>query len=103
MASARGAEQPGAVVLGVRTALQAELPVTTQPEDMNRSMEQAAPMNLPAELPSDDGIPLVDDIKHLIRRLADFALAHRPRSMMTFHRLVSSRSCFFQSGSHAAN
>ena len=60
-------------------------------------------MDLAAKFPTHDDITLIDDIKDLIRRLADFAMAHRPRSMMTFQRLFSSRSCFFQSGSHAAS
>ena len=60
-------------------------------------------MDLPAEFSTDDDVTLIDDIEDLIRRLAYFATAHRPRSMMTFHRLFNSRSCFFQSGSHAAS
>ena len=45
----------------------------------------------------------VDDVEHLVRRLPCLSRLHRPRSMMTFHRRVSSRSCFFQSGSQAAS
>ena len=60
-------------------------------------------MDLPAELPADDLVLFVDDVEDLVRGLADFAGVHRPRSMITFHRLFSSRSCFFQSGSQAAN
>ena len=103
MAGARRTELARAIILGIGTPLEAELPVTPEPKDMNRSVEQAAPMNLPAELLADDIITCIDDIENFIRRLAHFGMAHRPRSMMTFQRLFSSRSCFFQSGSQAAN
>jgi len=103
MAGTRRTEQARAIILGIGTPLEAELPVTPEPKDMDRSVEQATPMDLPAELPADDIITRIDDIENFIRRLAHFGMAHRPRSMMTFHRLFSSRSCFFQSGSHAAN
>ena len=45
----------------------------------------------------------IDDVEHLVGRLADLGIHTRPRSMMAFHRLVSSRSCFFHRGSQAAS
>ena len=84
MAGAGSAEQAGTVVLGIRATLQAELTITTQPEDMDGPMAEPATMDLPAELPADDLILLVDDVKDFVRGLADFAGVHRPRSMMTY-------------------
>ena len=66
-----------------------------RPDDMSAQIVKA----LMAKVPQ----VKADDVEDLIRGLADFRRVHRPRSMMMFHRLVSSRSCFFQSGSQAAS
>jgi hypothetical protein len=67
MTCAGGAEQPGTVVLGIGTPLETEQAVRAQPEDVDSAMAERATMDLPAEIPADDTVMLVDDIEDLVR------------------------------------
>ena len=103
MTSAGRTELTGTVVLGEGTPLEAQLTVRPQPKDVDRPVQQPTSMNLPAAFTPNDPILGIDDVEHLVGRLADLGIHTRPRSMMAFHRLVSSRSCFFHRGSQAAS
>jgi hypothetical protein len=98
-----GADQARAIVFGVGAPLEAKLPVGPKPENMDGPVPQLSAMNLAARERTDDDVIFIDEVEDFIRRLADFFSHARPRSMMMFQRFVNSRSCFFQSGSHAAS
>jgi hypothetical protein len=66
MASAGGANQAGAVILGVGSALQAKLPVTPEPENMNSTVPELLAVNLTARERADDAIVFVDEVEDFV-------------------------------------